>query len=103
MFEISCVRIAKSDMILIVRKSMGGVYEMNNLFDLLNRLEEKKIFFKLSRIRESILVEVTVPGQRWENRISSRDNHFEIDKFLSDGTIYNGKKIEELFNEFSDN
>jgi len=101
MFEISCVRIAKSDMILIVRKSMG-VYEMNNLFDLLNRLEEKKIFFKLSRIRESILVEVTVPGQRWEIEFFE-DNHFEIEKFLSDGTIYNGKKIEELFNEFSDN
>jgi len=84
-----------------ISDKINGGYEMDNLFELLNRLEEEKIFFKLSRIRESILVEVAVPGQRWEIEFFE-DNHFEIEKFLSDGTIYDGKKLEELFNEFSD-
>ena len=82
-------------------EKINGGYEMANLFEILNRLEEKNIFFKLSRIRESVLVEVAVPGQRWEIEFFD-DNHIEIEKFLSDGTIYDEKKLEELFKDFSD-
>ena len=39
---------------------------MKELFRFLELLEARKIHFTLSRIRDSILVEVVVPGERWE-------------------------------------
>ncbi len=40
---------------------------MKGLNQFLNRLEEYKIYYKIDKIREeSILIEVAVPGQRWE-------------------------------------
>ena len=73
----------------------------NNLIDFLSKLEAKKIYFKLSKIRDSILVEVSVPGQRWEIEFME-DGSIEIEKFISDGTIYNHNEIEILFRDFSD-
>lgn len=42
----------------------GG--NMDKLLLFLNKLEVNDIFYKLSKVRDSILVEVAVPGQRWE-------------------------------------
>lgn len=39
---------------------------MDKLLLFLNKLEVNDIFYKLSKVRDSILVEVAVPGQRWE-------------------------------------
>ncbi|NLP13616.1 MAG: hypothetical protein GX383_03865 [Clostridium sp.] len=73
--------------------------ELNNF---LNKLEEKKIYYRLNKIRsESIMVEVVVPGQRWE--IEFMDNgDIEIEKFISDGCYYGKEELETLFKDFSD-
>lgn len=40
---------------------------LKELIDFLNQLEDRKIYYRLNKIRtESIMVEVAVPGQRWE-------------------------------------
>lgn len=39
---------------------------MRKLIDFLEKLEEKKIYYRLNIIRDSIMVEIAVPGQRWE-------------------------------------
>jgi hypothetical protein len=39
---------------------------IGNLLTFLTRLEEAKIWYRLSKMREAIMVEVAVPGQRWE-------------------------------------
>ncbi|MBM7868616.1 hypothetical protein JOC70_000085 [Clostridium pascui] len=68
----------------------------------LNTLEESQIFYRLNKIRpESILVEVAVPGQRWEIEFLD-DGTIMIEKFINDGVVYDEKELEVLINEFSD-
>jgi len=78
---------------------------MDNLKDInkfLNVLEERKIYYRLSKIRpESIMIEVAVPGQRWEIEFME-DGTIEIEKFISNGSIYGGEELEVLLNGFSD-
>jgi hypothetical protein len=74
---------------------------LKNLIEFLNKLEERKIYYRLNKIRDSILVEVTVPGQKWEVEFMA-DGTIEIEKFISDGKIENESELEVLFRDFSD-
>lgn len=78
---------------------------MNTIGDMirfLNKLEERSIYYRLNKIRnESIMIEVVVPGQRWEIEFME-DGTVEIEKFISNGEIYSDKQLEVLFAEFSD-
>lgn len=42
-----------------------------------------------------------MPGQRWEIEYMSNGT-VEIEKFISDGTLFNKNEIEALFYDFSD-
>lgn len=75
--------------------------ELNNLIRLLDKLEKNKIYYRLNKIRSSILVEVAVPGQRWEIEYLS-DGTVEIEKFISTGMIFDIEEINVLFRDFSD-
>lgn len=80
-------------------ENLHSLTEMNNF---LNKLEDKNIFYRLSKVRnESIMVEVAVPGQRWEIEFME-DGTVEIEKFISDGDYYDTKELEVLFRDFSD-
>lgn len=74
---------------------------MDRLLELLNELDKRKIYYHLNKVRESILIEVAIPGQRWEIEFFE-DGHIEIEKFISEGVIYNQDELEVLFKEFSD-
>ncbi len=75
---------------------------MNYLNEFLNRLDENKIYYRLNKIRpESIMIEVSVPGQRWEIEFME-DGTIEVEKFISDGSYYDKQELETLFIEFSD-
>ncbi|MCL2048659.1 MAG: hypothetical protein FWG87_08005 [Defluviitaleaceae bacterium] len=74
---------------------------LSSLVEFLQRLEERKIYFKLNKIRDSILVEIAVPGQRWEVEFMA-DGTIEVEKFISTGTIFDHNEIEVLFRDFSD-
>ena len=71
------------------------------LVNFLEKLEERKIFYRLSKIRDGILIEIVIPEQRWEVEFMV-DGNIEIEKFTSDGTIYDGKELDMLFRDFSD-
>lgn len=77
--------------------------ETKKLNDFLNELEESKIFYKLDKVRsEAIMVEVAVPGQRWEVEFME-DGSIEIEKFISDADfLYNESELKTLFKDFSD-
>ncbi|MCM3629480.1 hypothetical protein M3194_19255 [Paenibacillus glycanilyticus] len=47
------------------------------------------------------MVEVAVPGQRWEIEFMD-DGTIEIEKFISDGEIYDAAELEVLLKGFSD-
>ncbi|WP_409972764.1 hypothetical protein [Bacillus sp. Bva_UNVM-123] len=75
---------------------------LKKLIHFLNKLEESNIFYKLNKVRnEAIMVEIAVPGQRWEVEFME-DGTVEIEKFISDGDLYDVKEIETLFKDFSD-
>ena len=67
----------------------------------LDKLEEKKIYYKLGKIRDSILVEIAVPGERWEAEFFE-DGHVEVERFYSKSEIRDESELEVLFRDFSD-
>ena len=71
-----------------------------NLILFLERLDESKIYYRLNKIRDSILVEIAVPGQRWEVEFMF-DGSVVVEKFISNGDIGDEKEIETLFKEYS--
>ena len=83
---------------------------MNNLddfFEFLKKLEDGNIYYKLNRVRfDAIMAEVVIPGQRWEIEFCKCGNtsnyEIEIEKFLSDGKIYDVSELDVLFHDFSD-
>ena len=54
------------------------------------------------------MIEVAIPGQRWEieyNTYGKSTEHnckIEIEKFVSNGTLYDESELETLFRDFSD-
>lgn len=74
---------------------------MNKLINFLNELEKRKIYYRLNKVRDSVMVEIAVPGQRWEVEFFA-DSHVEIEKFISAGEIYGETEIEKLLRDFSD-
>jgi hypothetical protein len=81
----------------------GDAYRQ--LLDLLRRLREAKIAYSLRQSREdAVLVEVNVPGQRWEIEFVDYGDQVqvEIERFVSNGHIEDESALEELFAKFSD-
>ena len=78
---------------------MDNIKDINEFF---NILDEIKIYYRLNKIRpEGIMIEVALPGQRWEIEFME-DGTIDIEKFISDGSFYGKEELEVLLNEFSD-
>ncbi len=76
--------------------------DVKDLNSFLNKLDVIKIYYKINKIRnESIMVEVAVPGQRWEVEFME-DGTIEIEKFISDGIIYDKNELDVLFRDYVD-
>lgn len=73
---------------------------MTNLIPFLTWLEEHSIHFRLSKIRDSILVEAAVPGERWEIEFF-QDGEILIEKFRSTGQIQTETELDALLREFT--
>ncbi len=74
---------------------------LNKLINFLTKAEDNKIYYTLSKIRDSILVSVAVPGERWEIEFMANGD-VECEKFVSNGEIFNDSIFDELFRNFSD-
>lgn len=72
-----------------------------NLFSFLNDLRSAKINYRLGHCRdEAILVEIAVPGERWEIEFFE-DGAVEAEIFRSDGTIQDVSALAELLAKHS--
>ena len=69
-----------------------------NLLEFLQNLENKGIYFKLNHIRNSILVEIAIPGERWEVEFMD-DDTIEVEKFITEGVIHNQQALRDLFKD----
>ena len=75
------------------------------LLELLGRLREAKIAHRLSQSRDdAIMIEVDVPGERWEIEFVDYGDeiHVEIERFRSGGHIEDESALRDLFAQFSD-
>ena len=77
------------------------------LIEFLEKLEERKIYYKLNKVRENtIMIEVVVPGERWEIELNSygtkKDCAIEVERFISNGEIHDESLFKELLEKFSD-
>lgn len=74
----------------------------SRLTEFLGELEQKRIHYQLAHFREeTLMVLVTIPGQRWEIEFFG-DGSVEIEKFMSSGEIYGESALSELFAKYSD-
>jgi hypothetical protein len=74
---------------------------VEKFIEFLNELEERKIYYRLNKVRDAIMVEITVPGEKWEVEFME-DGTIEVEIFRSDGEIKDEKALEILFRDFSD-
>lgn len=89
-----------------IRKAPASIrnlrkYTREEFFEFLRGLDEAKIYYKLKRDKtdQSILVEVVVPGERWQIKYTS-DGAIEIEKFGKDGDILWERKNSNLVRLF---
>jgi hypothetical protein len=75
---------------------------LENLLAFLRKLDQHKVFFRLSRPRdEAIMVEIVVPGERWEVEFFA-DGHTEIEVFGPSSGMLDEANLERLWTHFSD-
>ena len=78
---------------------------LRQMLDLLRRFSEAKISYRLRQSREdALMIEVNVPGQRWEIEFVDYDDavQVEIERFVSNGHVDDESALDELFAQFSD-
>jgi hypothetical protein len=76
----------------------------HQVLGLLKRLQDAKIAHRLRQCREeALMIEVDVPGERWEIEFVDYDDevHVEIERFRSNGKSYDESILEELFAKYS--
>lgn len=67
----------------------------------LARLEAAKIWYRLEHVRDSLMVSITVPGERWEVEFLE-DGHVEVERFVSSGSIEDEQALDRLVAQHSD-
>ncbi len=78
----------------------AGPNAMQKLLDFLARLGEQKVPYRLASWRdEAVMVELAVPGERWEIEFFA-DGHVEVERFRSAGDIADESALTELFTYF---
>ena len=74
---------------------------MKKLIEFLNALEESGIYYKLNKVRDAIMVEIAVPGERWEVEFMT-DDTVEVEIFKSIGEIEDESVLNRLFTDYGD-
>ncbi|PSM30669.1 hypothetical protein BVG81_009340 [Haliangium sp. UPWRP_2] len=69
---------------------------MQKLVHFLQQLETHHIWYRLEHIRESVLVLISIPGERWEVEFFP-DGQVEVEKFTSKGKIENETALDKLW------
>ena len=86
--------------VLIMSNPTGS--SLADLAAFLRRLEDGRIHFTLTSVREgAVMVQVAVPGQRWEVEFFP-DRAVEVEVFHSDGSVGDSSLFEKLFTEHGD-
>ncbi len=74
---------------------------MKKLIEFLNALEKSGIYYKLNKVRDAIMVEIAIPGERWEVEFMN-DGTVEVEIFKSVGEIEDESVLNRLFKDYAD-
>ena len=79
----------------------GNVFARLTAF--LSDLEQREISYTLAHNRdEAIMVNVAAPGERWEVEFLE-DGSIEVERFISNGEVYSGEILGDLFARYDVN
>lgn len=74
----------------------------HKLTTFLKHLEAANIYYTLASHRDdAIMVQVTVPGERWEIEVFG-DGAVEVERFISQGEIGGEETLHELLTRYAD-
>ena len=71
---------------------------LRKLLTFLDRLEREKVWYRLEHVRDSILVTVSIPGERLEVEFFD-DGTVEVERFRSSGKIEGEEALDALLME----
>jgi hypothetical protein len=74
---------------------------LNKVLVYLDQLKEQHIWYRLDRFRDALLVEIAIPGERWEVEFFE-DGHVEIERYVSTGAIEDEVILTELIAHYHD-
>lgn len=78
------------------------IAQNTRLLSFLSKLRLGKIYYRLDQYRDdAIMVEVTVPGERWEVEFLD-DGTVEAEIFRSDGTIHDSTAVDQPIRNHAD-
>ena len=77
----------------------GGA--LGDALDLIERLQRAHIAYRLDSVRDALMIEVYVPGERWEIEIFP-DARVEIERFISTGEIEDRDALDKLWRHAGD-
>lgn len=69
---------------------------METLLQFLQRLESRKIWYRMSLGRDAVMVLLSIPGERWEVEFFP-DGQVEVERFVSTGQIEDEESLPKLF------
>lgn len=64
--------------------------------DFLARLDDRRLSYRLDRVRDAVMVVIAVPSERWEVEFMDGGG-VEVERFKSDGQIFDESSFVELF------
>ena len=67
---------------------MSSIVEkpLRKLLTFLDKLEQDKVWYRLEHVRDSVMVLIAIPGERWEVEFFD-DGSIEVERFRSSGEI----------------
>ncbi len=75
---------------------------IDGLLNFLERLKSARIHYRLSDPTEgAIMVEISVPGERWEVEFH-QDGTVRVEVFVSSKGVQGAEGLEDLFRRFAD-
>ena len=74
---------------------------LGKLLTFLDRLEAAKIWYRLEHVRDSLMVTVALPGERWEIEFFE-DDRVEVERYISTGAIEGESVLNDLLTRHDD-
>lgn len=82
-------------------KEKGCMKTLSDVIDFLDTLGERKLPFRLGKIRDSILIEIPLEDQLWEVEFM-QDGTVEAEKFVRSDPPLDAEGLRELIREFAE-